>query len=60
VSTNTIDIAKTARNSARNLVEDIKVEEITITEARIIISLIREAKGWLQSASTMLNPTEIL
>lgn len=55
-----MDNAKIAREGARKLVEDIKVEEITITEARILISLIRETKGWLESASIMLNPTEIL
>lgn len=56
----TIALAKAARDSTRTLVTDIKIKEITITEARIIISLIREAEGWLQSASTLLNPTEIL
>lgn len=55
-----MDNAKATRDSARNFVEDIKVEDITITEARVLISLIREAEGWLRSASIMLNPTENL
>lgn len=52
-----LDNIKTARDMASDLVAAIKVENITITEARILIGLIRETEGWLASAKILLDPT---
>jgi len=55
-----LDNAEKIKTDARNLVEDTQKEDITITEARTLISLIRQTEGWLLSAKTLLNPSEIL
>ncbi len=55
-----LDNATGARNSARSLEEDIRTEDITLNEARIIMGIIRETEGWLNSARIRLNPSEVL
>lgn len=41
---------------ARQLVEDIKSEDVTLAEARVLVVQIREAIGWLQAARVLLDP----
>jgi hypothetical protein len=47
---------------ARWLVDDLKSDQdtISIDDARQLIHIIRETEGWLLSAKTLLDPTEVL
>ena len=40
---------------ARLLVDDVKREDLTLEEARLITRLAREAEGWLRGARELLD-----
>ena len=53
---NAIAAAASIRSQARELAEGLRTGSITVSDARLVNSIIREADGWLLAARRWLDP----